>query len=344
MTLPTVGVGSSANDGTGDPLRTAFQSINGSIAALNAGEFSNDSNLVTNSAMQVAQRGDGPHAGTGYGIDMWTMISAGGATASVSRTAITAGAFADAPRYYAAITWTGTLSSSAIWGQRIEDVRNLAGRKARIKFWAKADSARTLKFTPVQNFGSGGSTAVFGSTLSFSVTTSWAQYSAVVDMASVSGKTIGTGSYIELRFFYDSGATNPGLDITDIEFGPGSANASYYPPFRRRGTVEELRRCRRYFQRFDIAQFASFIMAGYVGSNTYRAPLTFDPPMRANPSFTQSGTFEDQHFANDATTTSFVANTNQATLQFASVGSLTDAATAFRGADATNWFAYSAEL
>jgi Ran-binding protein 9/10 len=37
MTLTPINVGTSANDGTGDPLRTAYQRCNAAIAAINSG-------------------------------------------------------------------------------------------------------------------------------------------------------------------------------------------------------------------------------------------------------------------------------------------------------------------
>jgi hypothetical protein len=39
MSFQTIGVGSTANDGTGDPLRTAFQKVNTNFALIASGNF-----------------------------------------------------------------------------------------------------------------------------------------------------------------------------------------------------------------------------------------------------------------------------------------------------------------
>jgi len=75
MTLSTIGVGTTANDGTGDPLRTAFQTVNTAITAVNNAvvvgtgvtTFKDDSGTY---GVAVASNGDVTFTNTGATVGM----------------------------------------------------------------------------------------------------------------------------------------------------------------------------------------------------------------------------------------------------------------------------------
>ena len=98
-----------------------------------------------------------------------------------------------------------TVGSCTVWRprQRIEDVRTFAGQTITVSFYAKADSARALSVSLSQNFGSGGSATVTPTgtpTENFTLTTGWVRYTVNYAVPSISGKTIGTNSYLQLNF------------------------------------------------------------------------------------------------------------------------------------------------
>jgi hypothetical protein len=150
--------------------------------------------------------------------------------------------------------------------QRVEDVRTYAGQTVTISFWAKASSAVTMANTIIQNFGSGGSGSVSTTGTSQTLTTSWARYSTTITVPSVSGKTIGTSSYLQVYpMYYSSGtiASNV-IDVWGVQLEVGSVAT----PFSRAGgTIQgELAACQRYYWNAKTAD--NTIGAGVVSSTT----------------------------------------------------------------------------
>ena len=162
-------------------------------------------NKIINGDFGVWQRGTSGFAfGASYNADRWAFYRDGsGATEAITQQTFTPGAAPVAgyeSQYYwrYASTVAGTGGTERVLYQRIEDVRKFANQTVTVSFWAKADATRTITVALTQNFGSGGSTAVTTSLTSQSVTTSWARYSASVAVPSISGKTVGTSSYLQL--------------------------------------------------------------------------------------------------------------------------------------------------
>ena len=89
MALSTVNVGTTANDGTGDPLRTAFQTVNTAITAVNNAivvgtgvtTFKDDSGTY---GVKVASNGDVTFTNT---FDLTVGLTASGATFTTSTSA-----------------------------------------------------------------------------------------------------------------------------------------------------------------------------------------------------------------------------------------------------------------
>lgn len=209
-------------------------------------------NKIINGGFDFWQRGTSfTNPTTSYNADRWTVGVAGTPTTwTVSQQTFTPGT-APVAGYEAAYFWRSNIASvgtaTAIDSRtRIEDVRTLAGQTATVSFWAKADSARTLNVVYIQQFGSGGSSPVsgyFGSAVTLS--TSWARYTMTVTLPSIAGKTIGTGSHLEVVFVQPV-ASGSILDLWGVQLEAGSVAT----PFSRAGgTLQgELAACQRYYQ------------------------------------------------------------------------------------------------
>jgi hypothetical protein len=187
--------------------------------------------------------------------------------------------------------------------QRIEDVRTFAGQTVTLSFWAKASSAVTMANTIIQNFGSGGSGTVSTTGTSQTLTTSWARYSTTINVPSVSGKTIGTSSYLQVYpMYYSSGtiASNV-IDIWGVQLEAGSTATDFQTAT---GTIQgELAACQRYYVRFGGD--ANFQILGYGNA---RSTSVFDPiiplpvSMRVAPTAVDFSTLASvQNFSGSAT-------------------------------------------
>lgn len=83
--------------------------------------------------------------------------------------------------------------------QSITNVQNFAGETINFSFYAKSSSNGTI-ITPYVNqyFGSGGSTAVLTEGTDVVLTNAWALYSATIIVPSLSGKSVTTGSNVQI--------------------------------------------------------------------------------------------------------------------------------------------------
>jgi hypothetical protein len=146
-------------------------------------------------------------------------------------------------------TVAGTGGSYNLITQPIEDVRTFAGQTVTISFWAKA--AAGFSFGQVdlyQYFGSGGSGAITtaGTSLDATVTTSWKRFVYNVTVPSISGKTVGSGSYVQLRIWLPTNTTFT-FDIWGVQIEAGSIATPFQTAT---GTIQgELAACQRYYWR-----------------------------------------------------------------------------------------------
>ena len=163
--------------------------------------------------------------------------------------------------FYRAVTTSGaTAGSRALVQQPIEDVRTFAGQTVTVSFWAKAASGTPkIGVELAQVFGSGGSSAVtaIGAT-AVTISTSWARYTVTASVPSISGKTIGTGSSLNLVLWIDAGsdfatrASSIGnqsgtFDIWGLQVEAGSTATPFTTAT---GTIQgELAACQRYYWR-----------------------------------------------------------------------------------------------
>jgi hypothetical protein len=177
--------------------------------------------------------------------------------------------------------------------QPIEDVRSFAGQTATLSFYAKAGSATTITPKFLQLFGSGGSGAVTTTASSLSLTTSWARYSVTVSIPSISGKTVGAGSSLNVRLWDIADANAYTFDIWGVQLESGSTATAFR---RNANSLEgELAACQRYYQRFSGGLSAVYGNGSAYSSTAVSCIVNFNTTMRISPTSVEwsSLRFED---------------------------------------------------
>jgi hypothetical protein len=261
-------------------MRTLGDAIDTSVWNIGYGQAGK--NKIINGDFGIWQRGtsfSNPST-TAYNADRWLVEHDGsGATRTVSQQTFTPGAAPVAgyeSQYFLQYAVSGGTSNTFQQiEQRIEDVRTFAGQPVTFSFWAKGDAARTINILVNRNFGSGGSAAdqsSIGSTLN--ITTSWARYSVTATLSSVTGKTIGSGSYAQwiMRF---AAATAQTIQIWGVQLEYGSTATPFETAS---GSIQgELAMCQRYYwrtanlnQRFGL----SFVYNTTTAYGTISYPVT----------------------------------------------------------------------
>lgn len=234
-------------------------------------------NLIINGDFQVWQRNT-TQSSSGYGSDdRWSNRNSG-STKSHDLMTFTPGSCPGLETaYYSRTTVTagGGTSDYVSKLQKIEDVRTAAGRTVTISFWAKSPTATAMTIEFAQVFGSGGSTAVGGIGINKIVLTSdWTFYEYQVAIPSVSGKTIGTESYLKLTFWLDAGSDyhastdslghqSGSFDISQIQLEVGSTATAY----EQKTYAQELLDCQRYYEKsYRMDQFPGVASTATVSS------------------------------------------------------------------------------
>jgi hypothetical protein len=197
-------------------------------------------------------------------------------------------------------------SDRALLGQRIEDVRSLAGQTVTISFYAKATSGTPkIAVEVAQVFGTGGSPSALATTYmgQATISTSWVRYSVSATVASITGKTLGTTaktSYTQVNLYTSAGTDysartgsmgvqNNTFAFWGVQVEAGSVATAFQTAT---GTLQgELAACQRYYQ-FIGGTTSSFpLLGGYIGSETLRVPMIFPVQMRVAPTITKNGTW-----------------------------------------------------
>ena len=274
---------------------------NGTINLLGASvAYAAGKNKIINGDFRVNQRSFSTTSTSGtFGFDRWAMT--GTATTTYSAQTFTPGAAPVAG--YEGATFARMLTSghsgtgeAAYLGQKIEDVRTFAGQTITVSFWAKAASGTPkVGINLVQNFGSGGSGEVIAPTGSVTLTTSWARYTLSVAIPSISGKTIGTSSYLFLLLWTSagtdySGYTNIGVQNATIDFWGVQTEIGTATAFQTAtGTIQgELAACQRYFWQIATGSGTSFALASAEGANTPLTVIQAPVTMRIAPTLVQT--------------------------------------------------------
>ena len=257
--------------------------VNGSDV-FNASSNFGFKNRIINGNFDIWQRGTSfsNPSGDTYTADRFFVPSGAATTGdTISQQTFTPGQtdVPGEPSYFLRFAAGSSVSNRSVQ-TRIEDVRTFAGQTCTLSFYAKASVSHTSTIEIQQNFGSGGSAPVTQSPVNYSMTTSFQKFTFVITMPSISGKTIGTSSYVYIAVIRSLGASSVSIDIAQIQFELGSTATSFdYRPY---GT--ELMLCQRYFQKTDR-------IMGYLINSSTTSRRTYVPrtvTMRATP--TETGT------------------------------------------------------
>jgi hypothetical protein len=215
------------------------------------GNYAAGKNKIINGDFGVWQRGtsfSNPSSGA-YTADRYFLQHDGtGATRTISQQTFTPGtapvAGYEGTYYFRyAISAAGTGNTYNVIKQAIEDVRVYAGQTVTMSVWLKADSARSVVLNLNQYFGSGGSAEVVGASTTASVTTSWQRFTYTATLGSMSGKTIGTGSYLTFTLQLPTNTTQT-VEIWGAQVEAGSVATAFQTAT---GTIQgELAACQRY--------------------------------------------------------------------------------------------------
>ena len=157
-----------------------------------------------------------------------------------------------------------------------QKLKTFANQTVTVSFWAKADAARTINLFLAQNFGSGGSASVITSLTGHSVTTSWARYSTTVAVPSISGKTVGTSSFLQLTMSFPVNVIET-IDIWGVQLEAGSVATPFTTAS---GTIGgELALCQRYYVRNTGGDAYSHIGQG-IANATNQAYIEMKLPVQ----------------------------------------------------------------
>jgi hypothetical protein len=257
------------------------------------GDYAAGKNKIINGDMGVWQRGtsfSNPAVGS-FSADRWRFnnFDVAPTTYSTSQQTFTPGTAPVAGyegTYFlrSEITTVGSNTAYDPFAQRIEDVRTFAGQTVTLSFWAKTDSARTIQIQMAQNFGSGGSASVtvtaFASN-NFSATTAWQRFTVTVAVPSISGKTIGTSSFL-LLIFRQISASGSVLDLWGVQLEATSTASNFQTAT---GTKQgELAACQRYYWQSTGGNYQTPSTSGYIESATLAILFANLPvPMRIAP-------------------------------------------------------------
>lgn len=262
------------------------------------GNYAAGKNIVINGDFRINQRSFTSTTSNGvYGHDRWSLQT--NSTCTYSTQTFTPGtapvAGYEGVNFARMATTTNSSSSEyAILQYKAEDVRTLAGQTATVSFWAKAASGTPkLGVELGQLFGSGGSSAVNGTGQAVTLSTSWTRYSVTISVPSISGKTIGTGSYVEFNFWCSAGSSFNGrsgtvgnqsatIDIWGVQLEAGNVATAFQTAT---GTLAgELAACQRYYWRATAGSIYQAFAFGHAVSSTGAAMFVANPViMRTTP-------------------------------------------------------------
>lgn len=304
---------------------------------------------------------------TGYVADRWRYMLVGGSGKGFtqSRQTFTPGNQPQAGYegkyfYRVAVSTLGAGGYTAEYiEQPIEDVRTFAGKKVVVSFWAKVSSG-TLAVTPqlVQNFGTGGSTAVTSSFTAQSIGTSWARYTATLTTSgntvpNLSGKTISTSddSYLALRLLLPNNTAYT-IDIWGVQLEEGVTASRF--SINGSNQQVELASCQRYYYKLQATAIGQRFGTGMATGTTSGIFMQqFPGTMRAIPTAIETtGTASDYRILN-ATGTNVVAGgvptfatatQNGSSFTIASTYTAAGNATIWGAATANAYVAWNAEL
>jgi hypothetical protein len=377
----------------GLPLKTTYadgdvysasdvNDTNGTINLLQTSTFgfAAGKNKIINGDFSINQRSfTSTTTNATFGFDRWVVGAVDGTT-TYSSQAFTLGAAPVAGyegKNYSRLVTTGQTLSTAqsLIRTRLEDVRTFAGQTVTVSFWAQSGSGTpSIAVELAQVFGTGGSPSANVNVNDVTnpkqaISTTWARYSYVISVPSISGKTLGTSNndFLQLNVFVSAGSNldsrtgSLGLqsntfNIWGVQVEAGSTATAFQTASGSIGG--ELALCQRYYYRTS-ASGVNYIfgLAQCYGTTTGGAVIPLPVPMRIRPTaLEQSGTAGDYQVYSASgssalsltavpTFAGVVTSQFQAAVNF-TVGSSLAAGnvTQLAGANASAFLGWSAEL
>ena len=283
---------------------TYTQSAVNNAFVANTNAFVAGKNKIINGDFYVNQRAFTSTTGnSAYSFDRWAQFN-GGTTGTLTITpqTFTPGAAPvagyEGKNFVQCVTAAGaSVDTFALYTQKVESVRTLAGQTATVSFWAKATSGTPkIGVELSQSFGSGGSPSAEFQTAAGAVTlsTSWARYSVTVAVPSISGKTIGTNNddslivalWLSAGSNFNSRTSSIGLQnatfqIWGVQLEAGS-NATAFQTAT--GTIQgELAACQRYYWRLVDGSNQWISPGGMFNGTQLEFAFKYTVPMRVAP-------------------------------------------------------------
>lgn len=280
------------NYATGDVLTAAqMQDIGNALNSVQSAQYAAGKNKIINGDFNIWQRGTSFNTQSVYTADRWFMVIGASGAATVSQQAFTPGTAPVAgyeSQYF--IRYSSANAVDARLLQPIEDVRTFAGQTVTVSFWAKSATSDALSNVSFrQGFGTGGSANVDTTSGSFTLTSSWARYSATLSIPSISGKTIGANNNLRLTFDLKDSATYD-FDLWGVQVESGNTATAFQTAT---GTLAgELAACQRYFYKksADSSNAYAYFAQGTITSATrIRCLVEFPTAMRSSPTITRAG-------------------------------------------------------
>ena len=291
--------------GVGSDGSTLIANSSASTGLSWQGVIAGAKNALINGAFDYWQRGtSGFSQGGSYNADRWKCYYDGaGATIAITQQSL-AGAITgvDSPYFWqAAQTVAGSGATVNLLYQLIENVQTYSGQNIVLSFWCKSDSTRSmLTPTGTQNFGSGGSSSVgvtftAASNNPANITTAWQRFSFTASVPSVSGKTIGSSSYLEIDLKLPINAVHT-TGVAGVQLEVGSVATAFS---RAGNTLQgELAACQRYYLRYStsvangLMASSAFTINSTIGVGIFAFPVE----MRVAP--TNSADYGNLAFSN----------------------------------------------
>jgi len=253
------------------------------------GNFAAGKNKFINGDFGIWQRGtsfSNPSDGAYTADRFFTQHNGTGTTRTISQQTFTPGTAPVAGyegQYYLRynLSVVGTSSYNRVC-QNIEDVRTFAGQTVTVSMWLKSSTTQNVSINLSQIFGSGGSSENYFGNSNFNITTSWARYSATFAVPSVSGKTIGTSSYLKLFLELNASSTYT-TEIWGAQLEAGSVATAFQTAT---GTIQgELAACQRYYYLTSSADgsYTQYGMGQAYSTTAAKFSVPFPVTMRIAP-------------------------------------------------------------
>ena len=249
-------------------------------------------NKIINGKFDIWQRGTSfttSGVASQYNADRW-VASGDVANSTITQQTFTPGTAPVAGyegQYYLRYVKGGTTANQMFLIQRVEDVRTFAGQTVTLSYWMKASATITNEPLIQQNFGSGGSSEVYTTFSTHSVTTSWTRYSVTINVPNISGKTIGSSSFLGFWPIRYTGTSNVTIEVWGVQAEDGPAATSFIPAGG--GSQQaELSLCQRYYYAYSNSGLSDtpYFRSVYVSSppnSSAACDMYFPTTMRIAP-------------------------------------------------------------